>query len=59
MKLIIPRSRAQIWTMAQAMRMLPHLPTSLRQRITSFGGSAAAMLNEARLRQPHDLLSED
>ena len=58
MKLIIPRSRAQIWTMAQAMHVLPHLPTSLRQRITSFGGSAAAMLNEARLRQPHDLLSE-
>ena len=58
MKLIIPRSRAQIWTMAQAMHVLPHLPTSLRQRITSFGGSAAAMLNEARLRQPHDLLSK-
>jgi hypothetical protein len=38
------------------MRVLPHLPTSLRQRTTSFGGSAAAMLNEARLRHPHDLL---
>ena len=58
MKLIIPRSRAQIWTMAQAIHVLPQLPTSLRQRITSFGGSAVAMLNEARLRQPHDLLSE-
>ena len=56
MKLIIPRSRAQVWTMVQAMRLLPHLPARLRQGITSFGGSAAAMLNEVRLRQPPDVL---
>jgi 2-polyprenyl-6-methoxyphenol hydroxylase-like FAD-dependent oxidoreductase len=56
MRLIIPRSRAQVWTMVQAMRLLPHLPARLRQGITSFGGSAAAMLNEVRLRQPPDVL---
>jgi hypothetical protein len=52
---IIPRSRAEIWTIAQAMRMLPHLPAPLRRRLSSFGGGAAAMLDEARLRRPEDL----
>ncbi len=55
-RVIIPRSRTRIWTMAQALRILPHVPAWLRQQITSLGGSAGAMLNEARLRQPHDLL---
>ena len=53
--LIIPKSRTQIWAMAQAMRVLPHIPAPLRRRLTSFGGSAAAMLEEARLRRPEDL----
>jgi 2-polyprenyl-6-methoxyphenol hydroxylase-like FAD-dependent oxidoreductase len=55
LKLIIPGSRTQIWVTAQAMRAIPHLPAPLRRRLTSFGGDAAAMLNEARLRRPEDL----
>jgi len=57
MRVLIPSSAAQIWATAQAMRVLPHLPAPLRRRITGFGGSAAAMLREARLRQPETLLS--
>ena len=37
------------------MRELPHLPAWLRRWVTSFGGSAAVMLNAARPRQPQDL----
>jgi 2-polyprenyl-6-methoxyphenol hydroxylase-like FAD-dependent oxidoreductase len=55
LKLIIPGSRTQIWVTAQAMRVIPHVPALLRRRLTSFGGDAAAMLNEARLRRPEDL----
>ena len=52
--LIIPRSRAQIWLTAQAVRALPRIPAPVRRRLTSFGGSPAAMLDEARLRRPED-----
>jgi 2-polyprenyl-6-methoxyphenol hydroxylase-like FAD-dependent oxidoreductase len=53
--LIIPKSRPQIWLTAQAARVLPHLPAALRRRLTAFGGSAAAMLDEARLSKPDEL----
>ncbi len=55
MKFLVPRSAAQIWLTAQAMRVLPRLPDPLRRRLTAFGGSAAAMLREARLRRPEDV----
>ena len=54
-KVIIPESRQLIWLAAQAMRLLPHIPTSLRRRVTAFGGSAAAMLDAARLTHPDEL----
>jgi 2-polyprenyl-6-methoxyphenol hydroxylase-like FAD-dependent oxidoreductase len=54
-KMIIPASRPQIWAVAQAVRLLPHLPTALRRRVTDFGGGAAAMLNAARLTAPEQL----
>ncbi|MDI6104892.1 FAD-dependent monooxygenase [Actinoplanes sp. NEAU-A12] len=47
---IVPRSRAQVWTTAQAMRLLPRLPGPLRRRLTSFGGGPAAMLDGLVLR---------
>jgi 2-polyprenyl-6-methoxyphenol hydroxylase-like FAD-dependent oxidoreductase len=47
---IVPRSRAQVWTTAQAMRLLPHLPAPVRRRLTSFGGGPAAMLDGLVLR---------
>jgi 2-polyprenyl-6-methoxyphenol hydroxylase-like FAD-dependent oxidoreductase len=53
--LIIPQSRRQIWLTTQTLRVLPHLPAALRHRLTAFGGSAAAMLNEARLSKPDEL----
>lgn len=40
-----PRSHAQVWLTAQTMRLLPHLPASMRSRLTSFGGGPAAMLD--------------
>ena len=55
--LIIPNSRRQIWLTGQALRVLPHLPAALRRRLTAFGGSAAAMLEEARLSKPDELPS--
>lgn len=55
MSLVIPQSRRQIWVLAQAMRVLPRLPTAVRRRITAGGGSASAMLNEARLPAPDEL----
>jgi hypothetical protein len=55
--IIIPKSRRQIWLTAQAARVLPHLPAALRRRLTAFGGSAAAMLDEARLTKPSELPS--
>lgn len=55
LKTIIPRSQAQIWITAQAIRALPHIPEPLQHRLTSFGGSAAAMLDEARLGPPPDV----
>jgi 2-polyprenyl-6-methoxyphenol hydroxylase-like FAD-dependent oxidoreductase len=55
LNLIIPKSQLQIWATAQFMRLIPHLPAVLRRRLTSFGDSPAAMLNEARLRPPEEL----
>jgi 2-polyprenyl-6-methoxyphenol hydroxylase-like FAD-dependent oxidoreductase len=54
-KVIIPESRQVIWLAAQGMRLLPHIPAGLRRRVTAFGGSAAAMLNAARLTHPDEL----
>ncbi|MEU4422394.1 FAD-dependent monooxygenase [Actinoplanes sp. NPDC024001] len=42
---IVPRTRAQVWVAAQAMRLLPRLPRPVRSRLTSFGGGPAAMLD--------------
>ncbi|WP_127127321.1 FAD-dependent monooxygenase [Georgenia sp. SYP-B2076] len=53
--LVIPATRRRIWILAQAMRLLPRLPLVVRRRITTGGGSASAMLDEARLTPP-DLL---
>jgi 2-polyprenyl-6-methoxyphenol hydroxylase-like FAD-dependent oxidoreductase len=53
--LVIPGSRRQIWLLAQAMRVLPRLPARVRRRLTSGGGSAAAMLDEAQLTPPDQL----
>lgn len=53
--LIIPRSRGQIWLTAQAVHVLPHIPAQLRQRLTAFGGSPAAMLDQARLSPPEEI----
>jgi 2-polyprenyl-6-methoxyphenol hydroxylase-like FAD-dependent oxidoreductase len=55
MDLVIPASRRQIWILAQAMRLLPHLPLAVRRRLTTGGGSASAMLQEARLPTPDEL----
>ena len=49
---LIPRSGLQVWTMAQAMRLLPRLPGVLQRKLTSFGGGPAAMLNGVDLRPP-------
>lgn len=49
---LIPRSDLQVWTMAQAMRLLPRLPGFLQRKLTSFGGGPAAMLNSVDLRPP-------
>jgi 2-polyprenyl-6-methoxyphenol hydroxylase-like FAD-dependent oxidoreductase len=54
-KLIIPQKRLQIWTIAQGMRVIPHLPARLRRMLTTFGGRAAAMLDDARLSRPEEL----
>jgi 2-polyprenyl-6-methoxyphenol hydroxylase-like FAD-dependent oxidoreductase len=54
-KLIIPNSRRQIWTMAQFMRVIPRFPEAVRRLITTFGGSAGAMLDQAHLSRPEDL----
>jgi hypothetical protein len=56
-KLIIPQSRRQIWLTVQGARVLPHLPGALRRRLTAFGGSAAAMLEQAQLSKPDELPS--
>lgn len=55
MDLVVPQSQRQIWLLAQAMRVLPRLPQTLRRRITAGGGSAVAMLNEAHLTRPDEL----
>ncbi|MEV4278004.1 FAD-dependent monooxygenase [Actinoplanes xinjiangensis] len=47
---IVPRSRLQVWTTAQAMRLIPRLPGPARRRLTSFGGGPAAMLDGLVLR---------
>jgi 2-polyprenyl-6-methoxyphenol hydroxylase-like FAD-dependent oxidoreductase len=49
---LIPRSDLQVWTTAQAMRLLPRLPGFLQRKLTSFGGGPAAMLNGVDLRDP-------
>jgi 2-polyprenyl-6-methoxyphenol hydroxylase-like FAD-dependent oxidoreductase len=51
-KTLIPRSHMQLWTMAQAIRLLPRLPAPARRVLTSFGGGPAAMLDAVKLRQP-------
>jgi 2-polyprenyl-6-methoxyphenol hydroxylase-like FAD-dependent oxidoreductase len=51
-KTFIPRSRVQLWAMAQGMRLLPRLPATARRRLTSFGGGPAAMLDAVKLRDP-------
>jgi 2-polyprenyl-6-methoxyphenol hydroxylase-like FAD-dependent oxidoreductase len=55
MKALIPRSRMQLWAIAQAIRLLPRLPAPARRRLTSFGGSPAAMLDAVKLRDPSTL----
>jgi 2-polyprenyl-6-methoxyphenol hydroxylase-like FAD-dependent oxidoreductase len=52
MAVMIPRSRAQIWAMAQGMRLLPRLPLPIRRKLTSWGGGPAAMLESVVLRDP-------
>jgi 2-polyprenyl-6-methoxyphenol hydroxylase-like FAD-dependent oxidoreductase len=52
MKRLIPRSRMQLWAMAEVIRLLPRLPSPLRRQITSFGGGPAAMLDAVKLRDP-------
>jgi 2-polyprenyl-6-methoxyphenol hydroxylase-like FAD-dependent oxidoreductase len=54
-RLIIPQSQAQIWTMAQAMRAIPRLPGPLRRKITAWGGNVTGMLDTARLTPPDQL----
>lgn len=53
--MMIPKSTAQIWAMAQAIRLLPRLPTPIRRSITSFSGGPTAMLEAAHLRDPASL----
>jgi 2-polyprenyl-6-methoxyphenol hydroxylase-like FAD-dependent oxidoreductase len=55
LKILIPRSRLQVWATAQAIRLLPRLPALARRRLTSFGGGPAAMLNVVSLRDPSNL----
>jgi 2-polyprenyl-6-methoxyphenol hydroxylase-like FAD-dependent oxidoreductase len=52
---LIPRSRAQVWATAQAVRLLPRLPSPVRRRLTAYGGGPAAMLNGVVLRDPEEL----
>jgi 2-polyprenyl-6-methoxyphenol hydroxylase-like FAD-dependent oxidoreductase len=52
-KRLIPRSRVQLWAMAQAIRLLRRLPGPVRRRLTSFGGGPAAMLDAVKLRDPN------
>jgi 2-polyprenyl-6-methoxyphenol hydroxylase-like FAD-dependent oxidoreductase len=52
MKRLIPRSRIQLWAMAEAIRLLPRLPSLVRRQLTSFGGGPAAMLDALKLRDP-------
>ncbi|GAA3298057.1 FAD-dependent monooxygenase [Dactylosporangium vinaceum] len=47
---LVPRSGLQVWTMAQALKVLPRLPKPLQKRLTSFGGGPAAMLDGVVLR---------
>ncbi|GIE95712.1 FAD-dependent monooxygenase [Paractinoplanes rishiriensis] len=47
---IVPRTAAQVWLSAQAMRLLPRLPGPVRNRVLSFGGGPAAMLDGLVLR---------
>jgi 2-polyprenyl-6-methoxyphenol hydroxylase-like FAD-dependent oxidoreductase len=52
MKTLIPGSRLQLWAMAQAIRLLPRLPTPIRRALTNYGGGPAAMLDAVQLRDP-------
>jgi 2-polyprenyl-6-methoxyphenol hydroxylase-like FAD-dependent oxidoreductase len=52
LRTLIPGSHAQLWAMAQAMRLLPRLPRPARRLLTSFGGGPAAMLEAVKLRDP-------
>ena len=55
MKRLIPRSRLQLWAMAEVIRLLPRLPSPLRRQLTSFGGGPASMLDAVKLRDPKAL----
>jgi 2-polyprenyl-6-methoxyphenol hydroxylase-like FAD-dependent oxidoreductase len=55
MKRLIPRSRMQLWAMAEVIRLLPRLPSPVRRQLTSFGGGPAAMLDAVKLRDPKAL----
>jgi 2-polyprenyl-6-methoxyphenol hydroxylase-like FAD-dependent oxidoreductase len=57
MKIIIPRSRSQIWLTAQAMRIVPRLPLPIRRRLTTYGGGPSAMLKSVVLRDPKQVAS--
>ncbi|MEU4560507.1 FAD-dependent monooxygenase [Actinoplanes sp. NPDC023936] len=46
---IVPRSHAHVWLTAQTMRALPHLPATMRSRLTSFGSGPAGMLGDLTL----------
>ncbi|HET9649917.1 MAG TPA: FAD-dependent monooxygenase [Microlunatus sp.] len=56
LKTIVPRSRVQVWAMAQVMWLLPRLPAPARRRLTAFGDAPAAMLEAVKLRDPSALL---
>jgi 2-polyprenyl-6-methoxyphenol hydroxylase-like FAD-dependent oxidoreductase len=52
MAVLIPHTRAQIWALAEGMRLLPRLPLPIRRKLTAWGGGPAAMLNSVVLRDP-------
>ena len=55
MRMLIPRSRPQVWALAQAMWLLPRVPGPIRRALTSYGGGPAAMLDAVKLRDPSTL----
>ena len=49
---LVPRNEFQVRLTAGVTRLLPHLPATVRRRLTSFGGGPAAMLDSLRLASP-------